>query len=57
MQEMLEMFWNTLAVIGVLAGLMIVALAIGYLYVMNEFRNEINQEKCRAKKYDMGGDE
>lgn len=47
MQEMLEMFWNTLAVIGVLAGLMIVALAIGYLYVMNEFRNEMKKRDGR----------
>ncbi|OQA02739.1 MAG: hypothetical protein BWY69_00881 [Planctomycetes bacterium ADurb.Bin401] len=47
MQEMLELFWDTLAVIGVLAGLMIVALAIGYLYVMNEFRNEMKKRDGR----------
>ena len=44
---MLELFWDTLAVIGVLAGLMIVALAIGYLYVMNEFRNEMKKRDGR----------
>lgn len=47
MQEMLEMFWNTLAVIGVLAGLMVVAFAIVCLYVMNEFRNEMKRRDGR----------
>lgn len=45
MQEMLELFWDTLSVIGVLAGLMIVAFAIAVLYVCNEIRNEMKKDR------------
>ncbi len=49
------MFWNILAAIGILAGFMAVVFAIGCLYVMNEIRNEINQEKYRAKNMIWAG--
>jgi len=45
------MILNTLKIIGVAIGVMAVVLAIGYLYVMNEMRNEIKKDRgVRMKK-------
>jgi len=39
------MILNTLKIIGVAIGVMAVVLAIGYLYVMNEMREEIKKDR------------
>ena len=41
------MIINLLKIAGVAIGVMAVVLAIGYLYVMNEFRNEIKKRDGR----------
>lgn len=41
------MILNTLKIIGVAIAGMAVVLALGYLYVMNEFRNEIKKRDGR----------
>ena len=41
------MILNLLKLAGVAIGVMAVVLAIGYLYVMNEFRNEIKKRDGR----------
>ena len=41
------MILNLLKLAGVAIGVMAVVLAIGYLYVMNEFRNEMKKRDGR----------
>jgi hypothetical protein len=41
------MFLNLLKIGGVAIGGMVVTLALGYLYVMNEFRNEMKKRDGR----------
>ena len=41
------MLINLLKLAGVAIGVMAVVLAIGYLYVMNEFRNEMKKRDGR----------
>jgi len=50
------MILNTLKIIGVAIGVMAVVLAIGYLYVMNEMREEIKKDRgVRMKKMIWAG--
>ena len=41
------MIINLLKLAGVAIGVMVAVLALGYLYVMNEFRNEIKKRDGR----------
>ncbi len=53
-----QMILNLLKLAGVAIGVMAVVLALGYLYVMNEMREEIKKDRgCQDEKDDLGGNE
>lgn len=49
------MILNTLKIIGVAIGGMVAVLALGYLYVMNEMREEIKKDRGGMKKMIWAG--